>query len=463
MAEFFYNGFSGLDLSTEQTAQSQVSFLRCNNFVLNRKFGALLKRGGSKHYTISGNCWGIGGYSVASASLSFPSGYVPITHYRNGSVSSFYSYDWVNDDVTAIDLGANTSFGAGGIASFCQTGSMLAILAGKPAKWSSITGDIERLGGDAPTAALTSAAGIAGALTGTFRYVYTYYDASNGWESSPSPISTEVTVSSKKIDLSVIGGSPARDGTWTKRIYRTQLTNEEPFYYVTEISSATTTYTDNIGDESLGVEAPDIGDQSPPPTTSYLGESHVGRFWIVSGNSVYYSNEYVNSTNALEYYSEARKFSYNQNITGIKSCPRLGGLLIFRPPGFGIDIIRGNNETEFRSEELYREEGTHFGQSISVKNDLVAYWGASGPQVLVNGRIQENFNQRVANLLRGYEYHDYNEAIFVWSVWHEESQQFLFGFSAGDSASTLWSQVGSNLVINWEDSITGDLATWEEV
>ena len=463
MAEHFYNGFTGLDLSTEQTAQSQVSFLHCDNFILNRKLGALIKRGGSTHYSIAGNCYGIGGYSIASASIGFPSGYMPVIHHRVGTNSSFYSYSWATDAVTAINLGTNTAFSDGGISSFCQIATMMMILGGLPAKLSDKDGDIERLGGDAPDGALTSAAGSSGSLTGTFRYVYTYYDSSNAWESSPSPISTELTVSSKKISLSNIDGDPKRDGSYTKRIYRTQMTNEEPFYYVAEIASNVTTYTDDIGDESLGVEAPDIGDQDPPPSTSYYGEAHAGRFWIVIGNSVYYSKEYVNSTNALEYYSESRKFSYNQNITGIKSCPRLGGLLIFRPPGFGIDIIRGNAESEFRSEELYREEGTHFGQSIALKNDLVAYWGASGPTVLVNGRLQEGFNQRIANLLRNYEYTDYNVAIYIWCVWHEDTSQFLFGFSANTSSETLWAQIDSNLVIFWEDAVTGETVEWDEV
>lgn len=95
------------------------------------------------------------------------------------------------------------------------------------------------------------ASGSSGGISGTYLYKYTYVTA-NG-ETTVSNASNSLSVSNKKIDVTIATGPT---GTTGRNIYRT--TNGGSTYkLVTAIADNTTTlYTDSTADGSLGVAAP---------------------------------------------------------------------------------------------------------------------------------------------------------------------------------------------------------------
>ena len=116
------------------------------------------------------------------------------------------------------------------------------------------------VGVPAPQSAPSLAEGVAGALTGTYKYVVTFVD-DQGFEGNPSPFSS-ISVTEKKISLTGIpvGGT----GISKRRIYRT-ISEGEDFLYLTELSdNSTTTYTDNAEDFTLG--NPVQYDNDTPPS-----------------------------------------------------------------------------------------------------------------------------------------------------------------------------------------------------
>jgi hypothetical protein len=102
------------------------------------------------------------------------------------------------------------------------------------------------------SSAPTLTEGIAGTPNGTYKYKVTIVDI-NG-ETLAGPESTPITVSSKKIELSNI--PLGITGTISRKVYRTE-NNGSVFKLLTTINgNTTTTYSDNISDESLGANEP---------------------------------------------------------------------------------------------------------------------------------------------------------------------------------------------------------------
>ena len=131
------------------------------------------------------------------------------------------------------------------------------------------------LGIEAPTSAPTLAEGVAGVLSGTYKYVITYMRSGNFQvESNPGPESSPITVTGKKINLSAIpvSSDPKVD---KKRIYRTTEGGAK-FFWVADIANATTTYEDNIAE--LGDEV--SYDRYPPPVAMFA-EVWDDRVWFV--------------------------------------------------------------------------------------------------------------------------------------------------------------------------------------
>jgi len=144
------------------------------------------------------------------------------------------------------------------------------------------------LGIEAPISAPTLAEGVAGNLTGTFKYVVTYMRSGNFMvESNPSPESSPITVSAKKIDLSVIpvSSDPKVD---KKRIYRTTA-GGAIFFWIADIANATTAYEDNITE--LGAQL--SYDRFPPPV-AVCAEVWDDRLWLVPKdyrNQLHFTNK----------------------------------------------------------------------------------------------------------------------------------------------------------------------------
>lgn len=101
----------------------------------------------------------------------------------------------------------------------------------------------DQIGMLAPIAAPTSVAGLAGAITATVSYKVTF--VGRGGETDPSPATTDITVSAKRVALSGISVGPS--GTTARKIYRRDTTGGDYRLLATLTDNTTTVYSDNEG------------------------------------------------------------------------------------------------------------------------------------------------------------------------------------------------------------------------
>lgn len=463
----YYTGFRGIKRAQPSPDCPQVAFQILENYVVNRVKGGLMKRAGSLTWNTTGTTYGLGEYAKTQTSLLQPNVNYVVRHRRSGATSTFEYHNPSGSTWTSIALGAQVTgqFGINGLASFAQCNTLMAICAGRPAKLVDPTsGTIERLGGPAPTAAPTWTPA-AGALSGQTVGCYTFYDSTTGWESSPSPLTALTTLSSQKIDWSALETSCAREGVDKKRLYRTQLTSqgEGLMYRVTEISLATTTYSDTVTDANLGAESPEIGDHNPPPTSSYLVIEYENRFWIANGTALYYSKPFAGNNYDLEYFSEARVEYFPGRITGLAYSADFGRLLVFCAPGQGIHYISGRSDSTFEKGLFKKSEGTHFPASIAVHEESVAYWGTNGPSIVTPSGTVKTFGDDLKESIRTLSTREYNSDVWVFCLWHPVQEQFLWFVSITDTAISAWENAILHTDVQWENIETGAVVEWEEV
>jgi len=107
-----------------------------------------------------------------------------------------------------------------------------------------------QLGITPPTTTLTASSGVAGILTGAYRYRVTYRNY-QGFESNSSSASATETMSSEKCELTDIPRS-SDPQVVERRIYRTEAGGTVYKFLTTIEDNSLTTYSDNISDASLG-------------------------------------------------------------------------------------------------------------------------------------------------------------------------------------------------------------------
>lgn len=462
MTSEHYSKFMGIVRGNNPADAPQISFQVLDNCLPTDRRDAITRRGGSKTWATTGNVLGLGEYSKQSTSYIAPNVAWVLRHRRSGSTSYIEKYDWSADTWSALTLGASTAFAAAGIASFSQHYNFLAICGGRPAMLLDITGNVNRLGGPAPTTAATiatSATGITSAVT-TYAY-YTFYNSTTGWESSPSPITTIAPFTNKQLDWSALEITCDKEGVDKKRLYRVQLSSgEEPYYRVAEINLATTTYADTIADASLGAQGPDIGDHNPPPTTSYLTVAYADRIWVFKDNQAWYSLPFEGDTANLEYFSEDRVEEFPFKVTGAIYSAAFEKLIIFMPAGKGIHYISGNSESTFQKGVHRADGGTNFPTSVSIHGEYLAFFDTE-PRVLTPGGYVEGYAEFIRDLLQEVTDREYNSDAYVWSVWHDQNEAFIWGISATDTTTALWEDVDTGLAVEWEDVVTGATVDWE--
>lgn len=350
-----------------------------------------------------------------------------------------------------------------GIVDMPQVSDTLAVFAGTPAMIDDITsGELSRLGGPVPTVAPTVSLFGVGTLTGTFYCCYTYYDPTSGWESSPSPISTVISPAAQGIQWNIAGiVAPAKKGVTKLKLYRTESSGEQVFYLVQEYTIGDPAVVESVA--LLGAQAPDIGEHDPPPTGAYLGEAYANRFWTTDGGtSVRFSKAFDGDPLNLQYFPDTNEISFNQKVTALKVSERLGGLLVFKPPGFGIDIIRGTSEADFEVVPLYTELGTNYASSVTIRGEDVLFWGEGRPILIRNGNLIPYYSKTLDDQLKDLGLDEYNAGSYVWSFFHPQYQQVFWGVSALSDSGSAWEELGSGLFASWEVKSSGLPASWSE-
>ena len=213
----------------------------------------------------------------------------------------------------------------------------------------------------------------------------------------------------------------------------------------------------------LGAQSPDIGEHDPPPTGAYLGEAYANRFWTTDGGtSVRFSKAFDGDPLNLQYFPDTNEISFNQKVTALKVSERLGGLLVFKPPGFGIDIIRGTSEADFEVVPLYTELGTNYASSVTIRGEDVLFWGEGRPILIRNGNLIPYYSKTLDDQLKDLGLDEYNAGSYVWSFFHPQYQQVFWGVSALSDSGSAWEELGSGLFASWEVKSSGLPASWSE-
>ncbi len=126
---------------------------------------------------------------------------------------------------------------------------------------------IQNVGIAAPETAPSAADNGAGVLTGTFSYRRVYKNSVTGHMSNPSPVSADITVSSKNILVTGLGSDAETDQQVdTQVLYRTTGTGAGVWFRVTELPISSTQFVDTVA--SLGEAV--LEDNGVPPQAKYL-------------------------------------------------------------------------------------------------------------------------------------------------------------------------------------------------
>lgn len=464
MKTALYSQLLGVDSKSTSLVSPEVAFRKMDNFLLKKELQALKTRGGSTSDDVTGDVWGIAGYAKDTTNHRTPIQDIPVRHRRVGTTSYIEKLTLSTDTWTALTLGVNTNFDIGNIAGFAQIKDLLCICAGRPAKMTSDSGTITRLGGSAPAAPSIGSSGTG--LTGTYRYVLTFKDTTSGWESSPSVPSAEVTVANKQIDLSSIPTTADREDVDYVNIYRTIGTNEAPYRYVGQVSLGTTTYADTVADSALGEAAPDFNDHDSPPDGAYVVAAHKNRIWIAdTNNRIWYSQADDGTGVPLEYFSPLRTEFIDNRVTAMVS-NHAGGLFLFQPPGFGIKEVVGRfaDDNDFEIVERFPREGTYFHPSVKVggrEGKTISFFGRGGWKFISAEGIQEFQADRVDGQFDDALVGSYDTDVFAWAEYHPIYKQFILGVAMLDGFSTGWENSQTGATIQWVNSDTAAAVDWE--
>lgn len=141
-----------------------------------------------------------------------------------------------------------------------------------------VAGTTRKCGVAAPASAPTMAAGAGGVLTGVYKGAITYVN-DQGNESNPCALTATVTVSAQQIAWSSIPTGPT--GTSKRRLYRTTANGSIYLYLGVINDNATTTYTDNTPDTSLGSVMDEDNDVPPTNILQIINTSK--RVYLVDG------------------------------------------------------------------------------------------------------------------------------------------------------------------------------------
>jgi len=203
-----------------------------------------------------------------------------------------------------------------------------------------------------------------GPLKGTYQYVYTYYNATLGLESGPSPLSVESKLFGS---MTVAGAFSSSDPQVTHvRLYRIGGYLAE-FTRVAEFAVGVPNYSDTIRDADvegtiLGTEIYDAA----PAGLKYLTESYAMLFAAV-GSTVRFTPAGVPHAWPDEY-----MLQYDAPITGLAAVAN--GVLVFTK--YKTHIVTGTGPVSLSSQLLSSDQGCISHDSVQVRSGA-ALWAST--------------------------------------------------------------------------------------
>ena len=198
-------------------------------------------------------------------------------------------------------------------------------------------------------------------FNGTYQYVYTYYNSTDGTESAPSPISPELDLMSGEVALTLAASSDPQ--VTHTRIYRVGG-QRTLFAMVAELPISTLSYADHLLDSDMDGRLLESEDYyAAPAGLQFLSESYAMLFGAVD-STLYFTPIGVPNAWPPEF-----SIQVNAPITGIG--PVANGVLVFtRTQTF---LVTGTGPTSLAIQPLRGDQGcvSHFSIQEVQKGALV--------------------------------------------------------------------------------------------
>ncbi len=202
-------------------------------------------------------------------------------------------------------------------------------------------------------------------FNGTYQYVYTYYNSTDGTESAPNPVSDELEINSGSIQITLPETSTDSQVT-NKRLYRVGG-NITQFTLVEQLGSAITSYIDNLGDTELDGRLLESDNFYEAPTgLQFLSESYAMLFGAI-GSSLRFTP--IGKPNA---WPPEFELQFEADITGLGAVAN--GILVFtRTKTF---IVTGTGPNSLAQQSLRGDQGCIAFESISEAAEGTLIWAS---------------------------------------------------------------------------------------
>lgn len=212
-----------------------------------------------------------------------------------------------------------------------------------------------------------------GVQTGTYTYVFTYYNSVKDIESQPSPVSDEIVVTSQGVRLTNLSVS-SDSQVDKKRIYRVGG-DLGRFSLVDTINNTTTVYNDSLSDVDIDGALMNANDYDQClPGMKYLTEAY-GIMFGALGDKLYFS-----IAGQPTYWPSTNFIGLPVEITGIAAINI--GVLVFT--AYKTYIITGTSQGSFAKRLFSGDQGCAYFESIQyAKNTL--FWASSDGICVVDG------------------------------------------------------------------------------
>ena len=260
-----------------------------------------------------------------------------------------------------------------------------------------------RLGVEAPANA-PSAATPTGTDDGTqikysTAYVYTFVTAfgEEGPPSDPSNVVTKVDGQSIVVTMSSTSGSKSDTNYTHKRLYRSNTgSNTTDFQFVTEVTLATTTFTDSKNNEALGEIIPSTFWIAPPddnatlyPNGQMKGLTAIGNgiFAGFSGKRLCFSEPFLPHAWPVAY-----RITLEDEIVGISMA---GNVLFIGTKGTNY-IASGTDPQAMAIQKLEAAEPLLYKRSLVDMGGYCMYSGPDGLIAVENGQVTNVTEQLIS-------------------------------------------------------------------
>lgn len=233
-----------------------------------------------------------------------------------------------------------------------------------------------------PTVAISGS----GVLTGTYQYMYTYYNNTDGTESQPSEYSAELVTVSNGVNVTLVASIDTQ--VTHINLYRVGGNLVAPVRVV-QLASTSTTYFDNIADIDVDGNALDSYTNAPAPSgLKYLTEAF-SMFFGAIGDKVYFSE-----IGFPDYWNEFYFIDFPSDITGFGATQN--GILVFTK--YKTYLLSGTSPSTLSKYLLNGNQGCILHKSVQYVFNTLVWLSTDGICVSAGGEIQVVSRTKLDNL-----------------------------------------------------------------